>query len=133
MFVPFTQEAITKSCNSSTILIRREDSGTYVARMRTFNEIKDLATFNVLTASDMVGVSNFKLAGVVQNCPSKYKHLYLVLILRELVKWSKRNGMPKLAVHTKEVLLPEIFLDEGFKIRHSIRTGETVYRGTKYV
>ncbi|HLD90721.1 MAG TPA: hypothetical protein VI911_06890 [Patescibacteria group bacterium] len=135
MFIPFTENEIDiEIANKPPYVARDVTTHTDVKKYYVCNKdmfaVKHIAMFQLLDHSDPGCIVNFSLHKDREGCLSKYRHLYLIMALRCVRKWSISNGAKLLTIHTEDPLMPEIFLNEGLTLRRAPTSTKPLYRGS---
>lgn len=135
MYVPFSREEINTMGSRATlnIIIDVTKSGpaVHVVTLKTPEMMSKIVTFNRLSMDSMIGITNFKITQQKKEAHARYKHMYLTLALRHVLKWAKDKGPGRLAIYSKDQSMAEIFLDSGMKLRKSEKEDrDPLYRGS---
>lgn len=135
MYIPFTKKEIAKFVEKSAVYIAvdvtNKNMKKFIIKLNGPGADANLATFNMLSTTSMVGLANLQLADEKKEISSKYKHLYLTLSLKCILEWARKKEVKRLAMYTRSSMMPEIFLDAGVNIRKSdALSKEIIYRGS---
>ena len=90
-----------------------------------------IVTFTRLAVNSMIVLNNFQISQQKRESHPRYKHMYLTLALRCVLKWAKDQGPGRLAVYSYDQSTAEVFIDSGMKLRRSASSDRaTMYRGS---